>query len=79
MVVERLAVTYNDRMSFALCDDLGIKKLTFADVVQEEAIDMEAEDAVARFDADFAIMLGDLRALVNDLKEVFQVKEIREA
>lgn len=55
----RLALTWNDRLSFVLTDLLEVKRLTFLDVVMEEA-DKAAENAAEQFDADLAIMSGEL-------------------
>lgn len=56
MQVAKLAVEWEERIGCILCDDLGIRRLRFLDLVMQEASDVEAEDAVARFDADFALM-----------------------
>ena len=49
----RLALTWNDRISFILTEKLEIKRLTFLDLVKEEA-EQSAEHADEQFDADFA-------------------------
>lgn len=56
MQVAKLAVEWQERIGCILCDDLGIRRLRFLDLVMEEAADVEADDALARFDADFALM-----------------------
>ena len=58
--VRRLALTWDGRISAVLDSDLSIKRLKFTDVVQSDADDREAETAAERFDADFAIMTGEL-------------------
>lgn len=55
----RLALTWNDRISFVLTDKLEIKRLAFLDVVMEEA-ETTAENAAEQFDADLALMSGEL-------------------
>ncbi|RLA21452.1 MAG: recombination-associated protein RdgC [Gammaproteobacteria bacterium] len=54
--VTRLALTFDERISFVLDENMGIKRVRFLDVIQEEAMDVVAESAVERFDSDFAIM-----------------------
>ncbi len=52
----KIAVSWNDRLSFLVDDALGIKRLRFLDLVQEQAADVDAADGAERFDADFDIM-----------------------
>jgi len=58
----KLAMTWNDRVSFVLTEGLQIKKLAFLDVVFESR-----DKAVDNFDADVAIATGELSALIPDL------------
>lgn len=69
----KVALTWNDRLSCVLTDQLEVKRLRFLDLVQEEAQDVAAEDPAARFDADFAIMGGELRRFLGRLVEVFEI------
>lgn len=62
----KLALTWRDRISFVLTDKLEIKRLTFLDLIKEEA-EKNAEHADERFDADFALMTGELTRLIPDL------------
>jgi recombination associated protein RdgC len=56
MQVVKLAVAWEERIAALLCDDLGIRRLRFLDLIMEAAADVDADDALARFDADFALM-----------------------
>lgn len=67
----RLAVTWHDRLSCLLCDDLVIRRLRFTDVVQDEAAAVEADDAAVRFDADFALMTMELGPFLDRLVDYF--------
>ncbi len=67
--VTRLAMTWNDRVSFVLNDALQIKRLGFLDILQEEA-DGLAENEDERLDLDFTLMSGELAKLFDDLMEV---------
>ncbi len=69
--VVKLALEWDERISFVLCDDLSIKRLGFMDIIQEEAADVAAEDDAARFDADFAIMSLELGRFIPRLLEQF--------
>jgi recombination associated protein RdgC len=64
----RLALTFDDRVSFVLTEKTEIKRLQFLDVVREQLDDKET-DAQALFDAGFALMTGELRLLLPALVE----------
>ncbi len=59
----RLALTFDDRVSFVLTEKFEIKRLDFLDVVRDQ-IDGEKEDAEALFNAEFALMTGELAHLL---------------
>jgi len=59
----RLALTWDDRVSFVLTDRMEIKRLAFLDILKEEA-EASAETADEQFDADFALMTGELARLL---------------
>lgn len=61
----RLALTWNSRVSFELSDNLQLRKLSFLDVVFENRQDQKEE----AFDADFAILTGEITPLFRDLVE----------
>lgn len=60
----KLALTWDDRISFVLTDKMEVKRLAFLDLVKEQA---EAEHADEQFDADFALMSGELQRFVPQL------------
>lgn len=66
-LVTRLGVEWEERVGCVLCDDLSIKRLRFLDLVLEEAADVDADDAVARFDADFSLMAMELERFLPAL------------
>jgi len=63
----RLALTFNDRVSFVLTDKLELKRLDFLDTVREQSAN--ENDADALFDAEFALMTGELARLLPALIE----------
>jgi len=65
----RLAMTWNDKISFVLHENLQVKRLAFLDILKEEA-EQQAETADEQFDADFAIMAGELSRFLPCLIEV---------
>lgn len=64
----RLAMTWNDRVSFVLTDALVVKRVNPLDVIKEQA-DATLHDEDERFDADFALMAGELAGLLTDLTD----------
>ncbi|MDR2325510.1 MAG: recombination-associated protein RdgC [Acidovorax sp.] len=60
----KLAMTWDDRVSFVLTDGLQLKKLAFLDSVLDEAGDEGG------FDTDVAIATGELGRLIPDLIEI---------
>jgi recombination associated protein RdgC len=64
----RLAMTWADRVSFVLTDALDVKRVTPLDVLTESASGTTG-DPREQFDADFALMTGELSRLLADLVE----------
>lgn len=64
----KLALTWFDRMSFVLTDKLEVKKLAFLDMIKEVS-ERNAEDAADIFDADFALMTGEISQFLPRLVE----------
>ena len=60
----KLALTYNDRVSFVLTEGLQLKKIAILDVVFEVASHAEHED---HFDADVTISTGELAKMLPAL------------
>lgn len=66
----KLAMTWNDRVSFVLSDGFQIKKIDFLDTVFLDGEGKGAHDAKDdAFDADIAIMTGEMSKMIPDLIE----------
>lgn len=65
----RLGLTWNDKISFVLTEELHVKRLSFLDILEREAGE-EVEDEHERFDIDFALMTGELPRMLADLVKV---------
>ena len=65
----RLAMTFDDRVSFILTEKMEIKRVAFLDVIKEEA-EKQADAADMQMEADFALMSGELSRLIPALIEV---------
>jgi len=64
----RLALTWQDRISFVLTDKLEVKRVVFLDVAKPEAGSDQASEE-EQLDADFALMTGMLGKFLPDLVE----------
>ena len=67
----RLALTWQDRISFVLNEQLQVKRLAFLDILKEES-ERQAESADELFEADFAIMSGEFSQLLPQLIEALR-------
>jgi recombination associated protein RdgC len=64
----RLAMTWNDKISFVLTESLAIKRVAPLDVIKEGA-DSATHNEDERFDSDITLMTGELGKMLTDLVE----------
>lgn len=64
----RLALTWDDRISFVLTEKGEIKRLAFLDVLKEDA-EQGIDNAEEIFDAEFALMTGEFARFIPSLLE----------
>jgi recombination associated protein RdgC len=62
--VTKLALNWADSISFMIGEEFALKRLKFSDVLQEQNEDIDKDDFAARFDADFALMTGEIKQLI---------------
>lgn len=67
--VTRLALTWNDRVSFVLTEKQEIKRLAFLDILKEDA-ERQSENADDLFAANFSLMAGELAQVMGALVKV---------
>ena len=67
--VTRLALSFDERIRFVLDEQLLVRQLRFEDLVLDELPDADSE--AERFDADFALMTGELGRLLPALVALF--------
>lgn len=64
--VTRLGLTWNDRISFVLTEQMQIKRIEFLDIIKDESTKI-ADDADELFELDFTLMTGELAKMLADL------------
>lgn len=69
--VVKLALNWDEQISFILNEDFSLKRLKFSEKLVTEAEEASDGDAVARFDADFALMTNSLKQLIPQLISYF--------
>ncbi|MDS4031035.1 MAG: recombination-associated protein RdgC [Candidatus Contendobacter sp.] len=69
--VTRLGLSWDERVAFVLDETLVVRRLQFLDVVRESLRDTVADSPEAVFDAEFALMTGELALLLPRLLELF--------
>lgn len=65
--VHKLAIQFEQSISFVLQSDAGIRRLKFAEEFRAQTDDVADEDPLAKLDADFVLMTGEIIALLNTL------------
>lgn len=68
--VIKLALTWQDRMTFILDDSLNVRRIRFLDLVQQQVDDSNTETADEKFDADFIIFAAEFAEFLPRLWEV---------
>lgn len=74
--VKQLALSWQDRVNFVLsADDFTLSGIQYLEEITSQAMEMEAETKKQQFIANFFIMTETLAHLIEELKQVFTVKD----
>lgn len=65
--VHKLGLSWQEKIKFNLNEDAALKQIKFLDIVKEQNEDVGNDDKLAKFDADFALMSGELNQLFTEL------------
>lgn len=71
MFVNKLAMEWQGGINFIVDEQLAIKRLSFGDLIQEQAEKQDAQDAAEQFDVDFSIMTLEFTKFIKDLFAAF--------
>lgn len=71
----RLALSFEDHLSFVLGDDLVVRKLKFLDGAVESLENTERDSLQAELDARFALMSAELKRLFTMLEREFKLSQ----
>ena len=74
----RLALTWADKISFTLAENLSIKKIALLDVLKEDH-DLTSKNADERFDDDFMLFAGEMGKLLAELVEALGGRQVDQA
>ena len=69
MQVTKVALTWDDNVSFCLDETLAITRVKFGDTLKEQLDDIDTDDALAKFDAGFCLMTLELERMIPALLE----------
>jgi recombination associated protein RdgC len=69
--VVKLAMTWDEKISFILADDLSIKRLKYSEELMDDASEKGDGDAATQFDADFTLMALEIGHFIPRVIELF--------
>lgn len=74
-LVQKIAVEWDETFSAIIQEDAAIKRVKFTDVVKEQNEDIPKDQMLAKMDADFALMSGEVVRFAAWLRETFALDE----
>jgi recombination associated protein RdgC len=77
-LVTQLSLAWQDKLSFTLDEKLAIKRLRFEDILQEQAMNDAADDALSQADASFTLMMLTLAEFLPQLTNALGGENIPE-
>lgn len=73
--VVKLAIEWDETLTAVLEEDVSIKRVKFTDVIKEQNEDVPKDQQMARLDADFALMSGEVVRFAKWLQSSFGLLE----
>jgi recombination associated protein RdgC len=74
-MVHKLAVSFQEKLTCIIAEDLSIKRLKFTDIVLEQNEDIEKENLALKIDADFTLFSSEVKAFIAELETVFSLSQ----
>lgn len=74
-LVQKVAIEWDETLSAIIQEDLTIKRLKFMDVIKEQNDDIPKDQQMAKLDADFALMSGEVVRFAKYLNDTFSLSE----
>ncbi len=72
-LVHKLAVSYQEKLTCVIAEDLSIKRLKFTDIVLEQNEDIDKDNMAVKFDADFVLFSGEVKEFIEQLSVAFDL------
>jgi recombination associated protein RdgC len=72
-LVQKLAVEWDETLSALIQEDLSVKRVKFSDVIMEQNADIPKDEMLARMDANFTLMSGEVVRFATWLKQAFNL------
>ncbi|MBJ6610854.1 MAG: recombination-associated protein RdgC [Candidatus Thiothrix moscowensis] len=69
--VSKLGLVWDEKISFILSDDLGIRRVRFLDVLEDSLKDADPQSHAEKLDIEFSLMTGEVSKLLADLMKCF--------
>jgi recombination associated protein RdgC len=69
--IVKLALKWQDKISFDLSEDLAIRRIKFLELIQEQRKDTKHQSDKEQLDTEFAIMTGEFSQFLQDLWPLF--------
>lgn len=73
--VMQIAVNWQDRVEAIITAKSQLKRIRFADLITEQALDQSDDDKYSQFDASFTLMANELSNLIAEMIKQFSVVE----
>jgi recombination associated protein RdgC len=72
--VQKIAVEWDETLTAIIQEDLSIKRVKFTDVITEQNDDIPKDQMLARMDANFALMSGEVVRFAKRLESIFSLQ-----